>query len=108
VLNWLAAFDAALAGGDLVSFTWNLKTMEGTDAIRAMLDSRLAVVRPSGWAITGEATESGGVSEGSTHIARSDSPMELGLGALYSEQAMASGITTDTADVSSTRPATAR
>ena len=35
----------------------------------------------------------------STHIARSDTLMELALGGLYSEQAVESGITTDTADM---------
>jgi putative flavoprotein involved in K+ transport len=35
----------------------------------------------------------------STHIARSDSLMELALGALYSERAVADGITTNTADM---------
>ena len=34
-----------------------------------------------------------------THIVRSDSLMEIGLGALYSENAVASGITTDNADL---------
>ena len=34
----------------------------------------------------------------STHIARSESLMELGLGGLYSEQAVAAGITTEKAD----------
>lgn len=35
----------------------------------------------------------------STHIVRSEPLMELGLGALYSEQAVANGITTDKADL---------
>ncbi|MEO7851001.1 MAG: NAD(P)/FAD-dependent oxidoreductase, partial [Rubrivivax sp.] len=35
----------------------------------------------------------------STHIARSDTLMDLALGGLYSEQAVKSGITTDTADM---------
>jgi putative flavoprotein involved in K+ transport len=56
--NILAKLEKALAGGDieaavnlfqadcywrdLVTFTWNLKTMEGKDQIRDMLKSRLA------------------------------------------------------------------
>lgn len=39
------------------------------------------------------------VQRSSTHIARSDSLMEIGLGALYSEQAVAGGITTEMADL---------
>jgi putative flavoprotein involved in K+ transport len=39
------------------------------------------------------------VQRSSTHVARSDTLMELALGGLYSEQALASGITTDTADL---------
>jgi putative flavoprotein involved in K+ transport len=39
------------------------------------------------------------VQRSSTHIARSDSLMDLALGDLYSERAVASGITTDKADL---------
>ena len=78
----LADFGAALAAGDvdkavsffqadcywrdLVAFTWNIKTMEGHDQIRAMLKSQLGAIRPSNFAIAeGEdATESDGLLEG--------------------------------------------
>ena len=46
---------------DLVAFTWNICTQEGPVAIRAMLQARLADVKPSAFAIEGEATEAGGV-----------------------------------------------
>jgi len=48
---------------DLVSFTWNIKTMEGKNDIKQMLESQLSSVKPSGWAIAeGEiATEEGGI-----------------------------------------------
>jgi putative flavoprotein involved in K+ transport len=39
------------------------------------------------------------VQRSTTHIVRSDTLMEIGLGALYSEQAVANGITTDKADL---------
>ncbi|MBF6412050.1 flavin-containing monooxygenase [Nocardia cyriacigeorgica] len=39
------------------------------------------------------------VQRSSTHIVRSDSLMELGLGDLYSERALAAGMTTDKADL---------
>ena len=39
------------------------------------------------------------VQRSSTHIVRSDSLMEIGLGALYSEEAVAAGITTEKADL---------
>ena len=39
------------------------------------------------------------VQRSSTHIARSDSLMEIGLAALYSEEAVAGGITTEMADL---------
>jgi putative flavoprotein involved in K+ transport len=39
------------------------------------------------------------VQRSSTHIVRSDSLMEIGLGALYSEQALAAGVTTELADL---------
>ena len=78
---FLDNFDAALAAGDidaavgmfapecywrdLVAFTWNIKTMEGSDQVREMLGSCLARVKPSNWKIAeGEsATETDGVTE---------------------------------------------
>ena len=75
--QWLDAFGAALAKGDLdatealfeddcywrdlVSFTWNICTQEGKGAMRTMLESRLADVAPSDFALEGEASEAGGV-----------------------------------------------
>ncbi|MDX8479541.1 NAD(P)/FAD-dependent oxidoreductase [Mesorhizobium sp. VK24D] len=48
---------------DLVTFTWNLKTMEGRDQIRDMLQATLANTKPTGWTVAkGEgATEDGGI-----------------------------------------------
>jgi putative flavoprotein involved in K+ transport len=62
---WLADFEAALAvrdidrvvakfavdafWRDLVSFTWNLKTLEGREQIADMLGARLAQTGPSGF-----------------------------------------------------------
>ncbi|ADT97361.1 NAD(P)-binding domain-containing protein [Mycolicibacterium gilvum] len=61
--GWLAAFESALAvrdieritgmfavdsfWRDLVSFTWNIKTVEGRDQIADMLEARLAETEPS-------------------------------------------------------------
>lgn len=75
--EWLKKFADAMAGGDaaaaanlfaeesywrdLVIFTWNIKTMEGRDSIRAMLDARLGEVKPGGWNLDGEANEADGV-----------------------------------------------
>ena len=80
VNDWLSAFDNALAGADagaaadlfeedsywrdLVAFTWNIKTMEGRQAIHDMLDARLADTKPSKWTLEGEATHADGVTEG--------------------------------------------
>ncbi|WP_046112835.1 NAD(P)/FAD-dependent oxidoreductase [Aquincola tertiaricarbonis] len=77
--RWLAAFEAALSAADidaatalfddecywrdLVAFTWNIKTQEGRDAIRAMLEARLADTAPAHFRIEGEASEAGGVIE---------------------------------------------
>jgi putative flavoprotein involved in K+ transport len=57
----MALFDADCYWRDLVSFTWNICTQEGPDAIRAMLQARLADVQPSNFAVEGQATEAGGV-----------------------------------------------
>lgn len=48
------------------------------------------------WEVGAEVTM---VQRSSTHIVRSDSLMELGLGDLYSERALAAGMTTDKADL---------
>ncbi|WP_432349136.1 NAD(P)/FAD-dependent oxidoreductase (plasmid) [Shinella yambaruensis] len=50
---------------DLVAFTWNLKTVEGRDQVRDMLQSQLSTARPSNWRVAdGEAaTEADGVLE---------------------------------------------
>jgi putative flavoprotein involved in K+ transport len=63
--TWLADFETALAvrdveraagkfaldsyWRDLVAFTWNLKTVEGRDAVADMLEARLAGTNPSGF-----------------------------------------------------------
>ena len=46
---------------DLVSFTWNLKTMEGREQITDMLTTRLAGTDPSGFRTRETPTEDGGV-----------------------------------------------
>jgi putative flavoprotein involved in K+ transport len=57
----LALFEPDCHWRDLVAFTWNIRTQEGPEAIRAMLKARLADTRPSAFAVEGEATEAGGV-----------------------------------------------
>jgi len=49
---------------DLVSFTWNIATMEGKEGIREMLEATLARVRPSQWRLDGEANVAGDVTQG--------------------------------------------
>ena len=44
---------------DLVAFTWNIKTVEGRDAVAAMLEANLERVRPRNWHLTEEATVAG-------------------------------------------------
>ena len=61
-----ALFQADSYWRDLVALTWNLRTLEGPEQIRAMLDSQLAVQRPRGFRLdpAETPTESGGVTEG--------------------------------------------
>ncbi len=79
VSTFLNDFGGALAAGDidavtamfvddcywrdLVSFTWNIKTMEGPDQVRDMLTAQLDSTKPTDWQIAeGEtATEDAGV-----------------------------------------------
>lgn len=79
ITQWLTEFSAALEAGDsaaaarlfeddacwrdLVAFTWNIKTLEGRKAIKAMLDTRLADVQPRDWRVVGEASSADGVTE---------------------------------------------
>ena len=50
---------------DLVTFTWNIKTMEGHDQVRDMLESQLPKTKPSNWSIADgeDATEANGLLE---------------------------------------------
>ena len=46
---------------DLVSFTWNIATLEGAAAIRSMLEAQLDLVKPTGFVIAaGEVAEDAG------------------------------------------------
>jgi putative flavoprotein involved in K+ transport len=58
-----AMFDEDSYWRDLVSFTWNLKTVEGRAQIRDMLQATVDATQPSAWQVDGEATEAGGVTE---------------------------------------------
>ncbi len=77
---WLAAFEQALTAADvdaavglfasdsywrdLVSFTWNIVTVEGPDGVRDLLENTLARVQPQGFVVAddlGEPSEAGGV-----------------------------------------------
>ena len=75
--TWLNALDDALSRGDsraaadlfetdgfwrdMISFTWNITTMEGQEQIRDMLDACLSRVQPSSWQIEEPPTEAGGI-----------------------------------------------
>ena len=79
VNDWLQAFGGAITRGDyaavvdmfdadcywrdMVSFTWNLKTMEGKDAIGAFLAATMPAAKPSNWQVLGDATHADGVHE---------------------------------------------
>ena len=49
-------FDDECYWRDLVSFTWNIKTMEGKAQIGDMLRATLGEIRPRNWKLEGEAT----------------------------------------------------
>ncbi|GAA1908754.1 NAD(P)/FAD-dependent oxidoreductase [Arthrobacter gandavensis] len=79
VETWLDAFSTALTGRDttaaaelfeqdglwrdFVSFTWNLKTLEGRREISDMLDTVLDDVQPANWQLTEQPTAADGVTE---------------------------------------------
>src|SRR5215210_3682666 len=77
--EWLARFEGALAEADtaaaaklfagvcfwrdLVAFTWNLKTVEGRDGVKDLLDATLEHTGPRGFHTTEEPAEAEGVTE---------------------------------------------
>ena len=77
--RWLAAFARALEARDiaaaaalfgdecfwrdLAAFTWNVKTLEGREAIAAMLAANLDAASPTTWRIEGAPTMSEGIVE---------------------------------------------
>ena len=77
--GWLARLEAALLAGDaaaatalfgaecdwrdFVALTWNIRTMEGRDGVKAMLAATLAHAQPRGFALTAPATRSGDMVE---------------------------------------------
>jgi putative flavoprotein involved in K+ transport len=79
VEQWLEGFGEALERGDaaaaaerfaedgfwrdLVAFTWNIRTLEGRDAIRDMLEHTLAHTRPRAWRVTEPPAEADGITE---------------------------------------------
>src|SRR3954447_18131178 len=79
VRQWLSSFEKALARGDsaaaaelfletsywrdLVAFTWNIKTVEGPEAVKDLLDHTLAHIRPRGFQTTEPPAEADGITE---------------------------------------------
>ncbi|MEA2275925.1 MAG: putative flavoprotein involved in transport [Solirubrobacteraceae bacterium] len=77
--QWLSRFDEALTAGDsaaaaelfadesfwrdLVSFTWNIKTVEGRAGVRDMLDHTLGHTRPRNWRAVEPPAAADGVTE---------------------------------------------
>jgi putative flavoprotein involved in K+ transport len=78
-VSWLARFDRALIARDpdavavlfaeecfwrdLVSYTWNVKTLEGREQIRTMLAANLETIAPTGWRLESQPTLADGVVE---------------------------------------------
>lgn len=66
---------------DLVSFTWNIKTLEGKDEIQSMLAATISELQPGQWQIVGEATEENDVTAGwftfETAVARGKGHLRL-------------------------------
>jgi putative flavoprotein involved in K+ transport len=95
--EWLEKFGAALEESrvgdaaamfgeesywrDLISFTWNIKTLEGRGEIAAMLAATLPNIRPSRWRIEGEAWTAHGMIEAwftfETGVARGQGHLRL-------------------------------
>ena len=105
VSHLLNALDTALSAGeveravdlfqadcywrDLVTFTWNIKTMEGKEQICDMLNGRLTDTKPSNWKIADgeDASEANGITESwiqfETEVARGFGHMRLKDGRIW-------------------------
>jgi len=105
VSDLLNALDKALSAGevehaidlsqtdcywrDLVTFTWNIKTMDGQEQVRDMLKARLADTKPSNWKIADgeDASEADGITESwiqfETEVARGFGHMRLKDGRIW-------------------------
>ncbi len=74
---------------DLVTFTWNIKTMEGPDQVRQMLEEQLAATQPEKWALAeGEdVSEADGIIDGwitfETNVARGYGHIRLKDGRIW-------------------------
>ncbi|TRL40255.1 NAD(P)/FAD-dependent oxidoreductase [Rhizobium straminoryzae] len=82
-------FQAECYWRDLVTFTWNLKTMEGHEQVRDMLQNQLAATKPSRFVQDTKeaASEAGGVTEGwfefETNVARGYGHIRLKDGLIW-------------------------
>ena len=79
IAAWLSNFEESISSGDidclkslftedsywrdLVSLTWNIKTMEGRDAIGRMAKECLPVANPRNFKLEGDASEGDGITE---------------------------------------------
>jgi putative flavoprotein involved in K+ transport len=97
VKEWLSNFNAAIERRDfnqavdmfdddcywrdLVSFTWNIKTLEGQENIRLMLELTASHLKPRQWQIEGEVTSTNGITESwftfETEVARGKGHIRL-------------------------------
>ncbi|EAS48988.1 possible flavin-containing monooxygenase [Aurantimonas manganoxydans SI85-9A1] len=95
--GWLSAFETALSAGaidaaaelfaetsfwrDLVTFTWNIKTVEGPAGVRDMLAAQLGATGPRGFTLSEEPAEDGGVTTAwfvfETEFARGEGVLRL-------------------------------
>jgi len=72
---------------DLLAFTWNIRTMEGRDAVREMLVSQLPHVRARDWRVTEDAKEADGGMEAffafETDVARCEGHIRIRDGLVH-------------------------
>ncbi|MGV2067403.1 NAD(P)/FAD-dependent oxidoreductase [Agrobacterium sp. 22-226-1] len=82
-------FQADCYWRDLVTFTWNLKTLEGREQIRDMLTNQLSAIKPSGLVqdVKEQASEGNGVTQGwfefETKVARGYGHIRLKDGLIW-------------------------
>ena len=97
---------------DLVSLTWNIKTLEGKENIKAMLEATVPDAKPGQWRIEGDATSDNGLINSwftfETAVSRGKGHIRLKDGKCWTLLRPVTGASCETSESAATRIARGR